>query len=116
MRYIRYAFLAVLAIVLISVAMANRGMVTLNLLPGALADLTGFGWSIGLPLYVVIFASIAAGLLIGFVWEWLREHKHRAAESQAQRELKKTKREMRRMQQSGEEPKDEVLAILDEAR
>mgnify|MGYP007046329762 CR=1 FL=1 len=59
-RYIRYAFLAALAVVLIAVAMANRGFVTLNILPAALADLTRFSWSISLPLYVVIFASIAA--------------------------------------------------------
>ncbi|MDV4145808.1 MULTISPECIES: lipopolysaccharide assembly protein LapA domain-containing protein [Shimia] len=115
MRYIRYAFLAALAIVLISVAMANRGMVTLSLLPEALADLTGFGWTIALPLYAVIFASIAAGVLIGFIWEWLREHKHRAAGSQMQRELKQTKREMRRIKGSEGKPQDEVLAILDEA-
>mgnify|MGYP000724163975 CR=1 FL=1 len=31
MRYIRYAFLAALAIVLVSVALANRGMVMLQL-------------------------------------------------------------------------------------
>ncbi|MCW8841944.1 MAG: LapA family protein [Rhodobacteraceae bacterium] len=115
MRYIRYAFLAALAVVLIAVAMANRGFVTLSLLPGALADLTGFSWSLGLPLYVVIFASIAAGVLIGFIWEWLREHKIRAAGSQMQRELKKTKREMRRIKGSEGKPQDEVLAILDEA-
>jgi uncharacterized integral membrane protein len=115
MRYIRYAFLAALAIILISVAMANRDVVTLNLLPAALADLTGFGWSIGLPLYAVIFSSIAAGVLIGFIWEWLREHKHRAAGSQMQRELKQTKREMRRIKGSEGKPQDEVLAILDEA-
>lgn len=115
MRYIRYAFLAALAIALISVAMANRGIVTLSLLPEALADLTGFGWTIALPLYAVIFASIAAGVLIGFIWEWLREHKHRAAGSQMQRELKQTKREMRRIKGSEGKPQDEVLAILDEA-
>lgn len=115
MRYIRYALLAALAIVLISVAMANRGVVTLHLLPSALAELTGFGWSIALPLYAVIFASIAAGVLIGFVWEWLREHKHRAAGSQMQRELKQTKREMRRIKGRDGKPQDEVLAILDEA-
>jgi len=116
MRYIRYAFLAILAIVLISVAMANRGFVTLNLLPAALADLTGFGWSISLPLYVVIFAGIAAGVLIGFVWEWLREYKYRAAGSQVKRELKKTEREMRRIKGRDGKPQDEVLDILDEAR
>lgn len=115
MRYIRYAFLAALAVVLVSVAMANRDFTSLNLLPPALADLTRFSWSISLPLYAVIFASIGAGILIGFIWEWLREHKHRAAGSQMQRELKQTKREMRRIKGHDDKPQDEVLAILDEA-
>jgi uncharacterized integral membrane protein len=113
MRYIRYAFLAALAIVLISVAMANRGFVTLSLLPATLADLIGFGYSITLPLYVVIFASIAVGLLIGFVWEWLREHKHRADKSKTQRALKQTEREVRRLKGGEGKPQDEVLAILE---
>jgi len=94
MRYIRYAFLAALAIVLVSVALANRGMVMLQLLPSGLADLAGMNRSIELPLFIVIFGGIVAGLLIGFVWEW--------------RELRRTKAER-------DKDKDEVLALLDNA-
>lgn len=115
MRYIRYAFWAVLAIVLISVAIANRGIVTLNLFPGAIADLVGVNESISLPLYAVILAGIAAGLLIGFVWEWLREHKYRSAKSRTQKELKQTQREMRRLKGKDGEKQDEVIALLDKA-
>ncbi|SHG49429.1 lipopolysaccharide assembly protein LapA domain-containing protein [Cognatishimia maritima] len=115
MRYIRYAFLATLGVVLISVALANRGVVTLKLLPEALADLVGLHYSISLPLFVVILGSIIAGLLIGFVWEWMREYKIRAAAGRAQRELQQTKREVRRLKGRQEENKDEVLALLDEA-
>lgn len=115
MRYVRYAFLATLGVVLISVALANRGVVTLKLLPEALADLVGLHYSISLPLFVVILGSIIAGLLIGFVWEWMREYKIRAAASRAQRELQQTKREVRRLKGRQEENKDEVLALLDEA-
>ena len=114
MRTIRYAFLAVLGVVLIAVALANRAEVTLVLLPDALAGLLGTNPSIQLPLYVVIFASIVAGLLIGFVWEWLREYKHRAGLSRTQRELKQTKREVRRLKGGAGQEQDEVLALLDE--
>ena len=65
MRYIRYAFLAALAIVLVAVAMANRGVVTLQLLPDQLADVSGMAYSIDLPLFVVIFGGIVAGLFFG---------------------------------------------------
>lgn len=115
MRYIRYAFLAVLAIALVSVALANRGMVTLTLLPSGLSDMAGMNRSIDLPLFIVIFGGIVAGLLIGFVWEWLREHKHRAAASQRGAEVKKLERELRRTKAERDKDKDEVLALLDEA-
>ena len=64
MRYIRYAFLAALAIVLVSIAMANRAVVTLNLLPEGLRDLMGINWQIDLPLFIVVFGGIVAGLVI----------------------------------------------------
>ena len=115
MRYIRYGFWAVVGIALISVAMANRGIVHLKLLPDALSDLLGLNHSISLPLFVVILMSVAVGLLIGFVWEWLREHKHRSEKNRTQRELKQTQREMRRLKGGADKKPDEVLAILDEA-
>jgi uncharacterized integral membrane protein len=115
MRYIRYAFLATLGVILISVALANRGFVTLNLLPPALSDLLGIDYAISLPLFIVIFASIVAGLLIGFVWEWLREMKHRSGKARAERQLRETKREVRRLKKGDSRDKDEVLALLDEA-
>lgn len=115
MRYIRYAFLGALGLVLISVALANRGPVSLTLLPDAFADLSGLQYSVSLPLFVVIFASIIAGLLIGFFWEWLREYKHRSGKSRAERDLVQSQREVRRLKGKQSEGKDEVLALLDEA-
>jgi uncharacterized integral membrane protein len=115
MRYIRYAVLAAIAVALITVALANRASVTLNLLPRELADLTGYSFSVTLPLFLVIFAGIVAGLLIGFVWEWMREHKHRAAASSGRRENKKLQREVSRLKDSGSQtPADEVLALLED--
>lgn len=115
MRYIRYAFWAGVGIVLIVVALANRGEVTLNLLPATLADLLGLGYSVSLPLFVVILGGVLAGLLIGFVWEWLREHRYRAEKSRAERELRQMQREIRRLKGKQAEGKDEVLALLDES-
>jgi len=115
MRYIRYAFLVSLAIVLIVVATANRAEVTLNLLPETVAGLIGFGAQITLPLFVVIFGGIIAGVLIGFVWEWLREHKHRAEAARRTREVEMLERELRREKRLKNEGRDDVLALLDEA-
>lgn len=117
MRYIRYAFLASLGVLLVSVALANREAVTLSLLPDALASLTGLTYSIELPLFVVIFGAIISGLLIGFVWEWLREHKHRAEAARKAQEVHDLNRQLKREKRRADsaEQKDEVLALLDEA-
>ena len=118
MRYLRYAFLAVLTAVLVSLALANRGIVTLNTLPEGLATVPGMEWlavSVDLPLFIVIFAGIVAGLLIGFVWEWLREAKYRSDAAAKRAEIKKLQRELKRTQAERDKDKDEVLALLDQA-
>lgn len=112
-RYIRYALLAALAIVLIAVALANREAVTLRLMTDDLADLVGMNAAITLPLFVVIFGGIVAGLLVGFVWEWLREHKHRAEAVRQRREKDRLKREVGRLRESSAEPDDDILALLE---
>lgn len=115
MRYIRYAFLASLGIVLISVSLANRGFVELKLMPNALEQLLGFNLSISLPLFVIVLGGIVAGLVIGFVWEWLREYKHRREASIKTREVSKLEREVSKLKTEKHKGKDDVLAILDEA-
>ncbi|MBL4766775.1 MAG: LapA family protein [Rhodobacteraceae bacterium] len=115
MRYIRYAFLGCLGIILVSVSMANRGMVAIKLIPDALGDLIGFNLGISLPLFVVILGGIAAGLVIGFVWEWLREYKLRRTASTSVWTVRKLEREVSKLKGEKNKGKDEVLAILEEA-
>lgn len=115
MRYIRYACIAIFAVALIAVALANRGMVTLKLLPTEIAGLFAVAPSIELPLFVVIFGGIIAGLLVGFVWEWLREHNIRAENARNAREMRRLEREVKQLKTEKHEGRDEVLALLDEA-
>lgn len=115
-RYLRYLFYAAVALVLVTVALANRGSVTLNALPADLAALTGVGWTVELPLFLVIFGGIAAGLLIGFVWEWFREGKHRSTASAKSREAARLERELAMLRDAKGEVQDDVLAILDRKR
>jgi len=115
MRYIRYAFLGTLGIILISVSLANRGMVDLKLMPDALAEFLGFNLGITLPMFLVVLGGIAAGLVIGFFWEWLREYKHRREVGQKTRQVQKLEGEVTRLRGEKHRGKDEVLAILDEA-
>ncbi|SDX23303.1 lipopolysaccharide assembly protein LapA domain-containing protein [Litoreibacter albidus] len=115
MRYVRYVFMAVVGLSLILVALANRGMVTIKLLPEEMAAYLGQPLSYELPLFVVIFGGIILGLLIGFVWEWLREHKHRADARLQKREKEKLEREVKGLKRKSNEGKDEVLALLDDS-
>lgn len=117
MRAIRLGFLAILALLLVTVALANRTVVSLNLLPSDLAIFSGLAFRVDLPLFAVVFAGIFLGLLVGFVWEWLREGRQRAAAAATRRELARLRAELAHL---GGNPgaiseQDEVLALLDRA-
>lgn len=114
-RYTRYAFLAVVAVVLVTLAIANRQMVELKLLPEGLDEFTGFTGTLSLPLFAVIFAGLALGLLVGYALEWLREHKIRREANQNRREVGKLEREVKRLKQKRETEGDDVLALLEES-
>lgn len=113
MRYIRYAFLLGLGLVLVTIAFANRDPVTLRLLPDDLADYLPWGRVVELPLFLVIFGAVIAGVAIGFVWEWLREYKYRAAAERRGREARKLQREVARIKGTEADKGDEILALLD---
>lgn len=113
-RYLRLILLALLGLALLVVALANRAPVPVRLLPDDMAALTGLTWTMELPLFLVIFGSIILGVLIGFVWEWFREHGHRATASQKSREVTRLERELAVLKDSSSvPPKDDVLALLD---
>ncbi|MEM6887266.1 MAG: LapA family protein [Pseudomonadota bacterium] len=115
MRYIRYALIAAFAIVLIAVALANRDMVLLQLIPAEVAGWFAVNPSVELPLFVVIFGSIIVGLFVGFIWEWVREHGLRADAARQGREKRRLEREVAKLKETRDAGKDEVLVMLDEA-
>lgn len=112
MRYIKYAILAFLAIVMITVALANRAPLTLRLLPEEMSGLLGLSWSVTLPAFVILLIAVIFGVVLGFVWEWIREHKHRAAAVTERKRRKELEAEVgpNRSKASGG---DDVLALLE---
>jgi lipopolysaccharide assembly protein A len=113
MRFLRYLFLAVVAIVLVIVALANRAPVEISVLPPELADFLPISNSYSLPLFLVILGAILMGLLIGFIWEYFREHRIRAEAARRKRELNRLEREVRGLREKSGESKDDVLALLE---
>lgn len=115
MRYIRYACMAIFAVALIAVALANRAIVPLKVLPTEISGWFAVNPQIDLPLFLVILGSILVGLLVGFVWEWVREYGERAEAAKQAREMRRLEREVARLKAEKHEGKDDVLALLDEA-
>ncbi|SFI62245.1 LapA family protein [Jannaschia pohangensis] len=113
MSFLRYLFLGALALCLVVLAIANRAPVTLRLMPEGLGQQFGMGQGVTLPLFIVLFAAMAVGLMIGFVWEWLREHKHRVEARSERAQKEKLEKELAKTR--AKTPQDEVLALLDDA-
>lgn len=115
MRTIKYLILALIALCLVSVGFANREAVTLTLLPSEFEAYTRFNVQIALPLYAVVFGAIATGLLLGFFWEYAREHKHRSEAVSQRREKAMLAGEVKKLKADRNEGKDDVLALLEDS-
>ncbi|MGY6632723.1 MAG: lipopolysaccharide assembly protein LapA domain-containing protein [Alkalilacustris sp.] len=114
LRLIKYLVLMVLAAGIVVLSLANRGPMTLQLLPEDLAAFAGYNQSIELPVFVVILMGVAVGLLIGFIWEWLREYRLRADAARARAEARRLRETMAREgRPEARREGDDVLALLE---
>ena len=112
MRLVRTLFLIFLAIILLVISIANSKNVSLYLLPTDLSSLIGTTISINVPLFLVFFSGIFIGLVIGFVWEWLREYKFRVEANRNEKRLSRAETKLSEMH--GKEHKgDDVLTLLE---
>ncbi|MFD1881481.1 lipopolysaccharide assembly protein LapA domain-containing protein [Paracoccus pacificus] len=103
-----------LAIVLIGLALANRGMVTVKVFPANLGSYLGLDWQVTMPLFLLILLAMLIGMVLGLVWEWLREAQLRSESARRARELASLEREMGRLRETRTvAPQDDVLAIVD---
>ena len=112
MRLIRTLFLFCLATLLFLLSLANSEKVTLYFLPENLTAFFEIEIGINIPLFLVFFSGIFIGLVIGFVWEWLREYKFRAEANNYQKRLFKAENELSELY-AKENKKDDVLTLLE---
>jgi lipopolysaccharide assembly protein A len=115
-KTLRYVFLALVALCLVTLAVANRDAVAVRLLPPDLAALAGLHWGLIVPVWLVFFGGVVAGLVLGFVWEWFREHRHRAEASAGKRKVRKLESELAAVKQDTGTQDDEVLALIDKRK
>ncbi|NAZ35958.1 LapA family protein [Rubellimicrobium sp. CFH 75288] len=113
MHYLRVAFWGLVALALVTVGLANREIVTLRLLPEGLAQAVGLaGLGTSLPLFLVILFGFTLGLLVGFVWEWIREIPERAAARERGEEILRLRREIALLRGEAGPTADPVEAAL----
>lgn len=116
MRYVRMLFVVLLAVILIGLALANRQLVTVSLFPGRLDSFLGGDWSAQMPLFLIIILSLLIGMILGLIWEWMRESALRRQSALRAHELQVLEREVGQVRKAHHAPRDEVLAILDAPR
>jgi uncharacterized integral membrane protein len=84
-KLIAVLFLAPIAIILIMFAVANREIVTVSFDP---FDAAHPAWTLKTPLYLLIFALVGVGVLVGGIAAWLRQRKWRARARHAEAEAR----------------------------
>lgn len=110
MRTIKLIILGMILLAIVVLSLANRELVTLSLLPEGLAGILPV--SIDLPLFVVSLISILVGMVLGYILEWLREHRHRRRAAEKAREAEKLSREVDNLRKQTGKGQDDVLALL----
>lgn len=92
MRILKILIVIPVAIVLIAFAVANRQPMSLHLDPFGAA--TASGLQVELPVYWVVFAALALGVIVGGIAMWFADGHHRRAARMHRREAKRLRAEM----------------------
>ncbi|MEL6265307.1 MAG: LapA family protein [Pseudomonadota bacterium] len=108
-RLLRAAVLLAILVVLVILGVANMQPVTLQLLPeGITASTPALA---GVPLSVVILAAMLLGFVVGEVFEWVREAKHRKEVANRGREIQSLRAENARLRSKLADPKEDLPRI-----
>ena len=79
-------------------AVINRHAVLVTFDP---LDWTGLGQAVSVPLFLVIFATLAVGVMLGGAAVWLTQGRHRRAARVHAREAARHREELERMRADG---------------
>ncbi len=92
-RFIRFVVLAVVAIVLLLFAFANRQFVRVSFDPFSSPGQAAVATTAPLPLFVVVIASAMLGVIAGGALTWVSQGRHRRAARQRRAEADKWRAE-----------------------
>ena len=97
---------------ILTLAVANRELVDVRLLPSEFDGFLGVDVSLSIPVFVLFLSGVVFGLFVGFVWEWIREMKHRSASNRKSKDFAKMERELNKLRRDTGQNEDEVLLLL----
>lgn len=112
MRFVNYFVLAVMAVIVIFLSVANRQVVPVHFAPDFSAYGTETAPTFTAPLFLVALACAAVGFVLGAFREYFRESKVRRRSSERRKELGRLQREvdtLKKAQNLDEE--DEIIAL-----
>ena len=84
----------------------------IRILPSEREGFLGGGMRFSIPIFVLFLCGVIFGLFVGFVWEWIREMKHRSASSRKSKELAKVENELSQLKRESGQNEDEILLLL----
>ena len=84
-KFVAIAVLVPLAIVIVMFAVANREIITVSFDP---FDTARPALAFKMPLFLLIFALVAVGVVVGGIAAWLKQHKWRMRARRAEAEAR----------------------------
>ena len=108
-RFLKALILLPVAILVVLLAVANRAPVTLSLDPFS-QDAPEFAAQV--PLFAVIFAAVAVGVLIGGIASWLAQGRNRKERRRFRREARTLRYETERLRTQAPAPATTLPATL----
>jgi hypothetical protein len=93
-RFLFLVILLPLGVIAVALSVANRETVRLSFDP---AGSLGPGWGASMPLFVLLFAVLAVGVVIGGVATWLGQSKWRYAARLERANVGRLRREVERL-------------------
>lgn len=94
-RVLQWLVFVPLAVVGIAFAVANRQIVEVNFDPFATRPSEQI--AVQAPLFIVLIVALAFGVLVGGVFTWFSQGKHRRAQRQAHSEMARLRSDVERM-------------------
>ena len=84
-KFVAFAILAPLAIVIVMFAVANREVISVSFDP---FDTAQPAFALKMPLFMLIFALVTLGVVVGGIAAWLRQQKWRTRARRAEAEAR----------------------------